>query len=204
MAIWSNPQQADLQVDREDIDDFYTFLNGPEIGRRAERAAWRKITTLGHGGSTLKNALLAIQREALFWTREVYEKIAKDEPQRQSPQSGNEWSWKALEAAVAGKYKTYPKWRGKGKQSAPWLEPPRSARVTNFPPLPPPVRVGPHPIDPTKWCDKDSNRKNYCRNYQHGRCRGGCRRSHRCPIRLPSGEPCDGDHHSTRCPSLDA
>lgn len=58
------------------------FLNGPDIGARkpppsvdvlmrAERAAWRKIATYVHG--TLQAALLKIQGEALFWTREVYE-----------------------------------------------------------------------------------------------------------------------------------
>ena len=210
MAIWSNPQHANLQVSREEIDDFYIFLDGPDIGSRkpppsidvlmrAERAAWRKIATLVHGGLTLKEALVKIQNEALFWTREVYETIPKEEVRDQQPSGwgqpriGSSW-----ESQVGGKGKS--KWNqkanGKGKHTPPWFEPPR-AQQFSAPPPPVLLDVGPRPIDPSKWCDKDPTNKEYCRNYQHGRCRGGCRRSHRCPLRLRSNMPCNADHRST-------
>ena len=210
MAIWSNPQHANLQADREDFDDSYMLLNGPDIGARkpppsvdvlmrAERAAWRKIATYVHGGLTLQAALLKIQSEALFWTRVVYEKIIPEG--RIQPPSG--WGqqlggsdWESYTGGK-GKNKWSQKGNGKGKHTLPWFEPPGIQRFNTPPPPPLVADVGPRPIDPSKWCDKDPNNKDYCRNYQHGRCRGGCRRSHRCPIRLRSGLPCNADHHST-------
>ena len=55
MAIWANPQHGNLQVEVQDLEDFYGFLDGPDVGsrspmpslevlKRAERAAWRKIS----------------------------------------------------------------------------------------------------------------------------------------------------------------
>eukprot|EP00971_Amphidinium_carterae_P249318 4948990-Amphidinium_carterae.1 len=62
MVLVAHPHHGHLQLVPSDLEKFYHFLEGPEIGRRspppslqilmrAERTAWRKISIALHGGT---------------------------------------------------------------------------------------------------------------------------------------------------------
>eukprot|EP00971_Amphidinium_carterae_P074592 1474419-Amphidinium_carterae.1 len=41
---------------------------------QAERAAWREVVIMLHGGKTLAQALDMMEKDALFWQQHVYSK----------------------------------------------------------------------------------------------------------------------------------
>ena len=105
MCVLSFPQFGQFDITREDLESWYEWFYGEDIGGRfpppedhvlaiAERNAWRKIHEQMHEGSTLKAAMLSVRQDTLFWTREVYEKIrtfSRGRPQTRSyapPQKG--------------------------------------------------------------------------------------------------------------------
>ena len=147
-----------------------------------------------HGGKTLKEALSGIQADALFWTLEVYEHI------RKVPDS-SPWG-----APPPAKGMSNYKGHGKGKQSSwnKWTNPALTGQASASTQHQYPAQAATHNtagLDPSKWCDKAPNGKQYCRNFQFDRCKGGCRRSHQCPIKLHSGQPCNGEHKASQCPN---
>ena len=86
MCVLSFPQFGKFDITREDLESWYEWFYGEDIGGRfpppedhvlaiAERNAWRKIHEKMHEGNTLKAAMLSVRQDTLFWTREVYEKI---------------------------------------------------------------------------------------------------------------------------------
>ena len=86
MCVFAFPQFGQLEIDRSDLDEFYSWLYGPSIGGRspppsvytlmmAERNAWREITRKMHLGKKFRTSLQEIQQDLLFWQREVYEKL---------------------------------------------------------------------------------------------------------------------------------
>ena len=86
MCVLSFPQFGQFDITREDLESWYEWFYGEDIGGRfpppedhvlaiAERNAWRKIHEKMHEGNTLKAAMLSVRQDTLFWTREVYEKI---------------------------------------------------------------------------------------------------------------------------------
>ena len=86
ICVLSFPQFGQFDITREDLESWYEWFYGEDIGGRfpppedhvlaiAERNAWRKIHEKMHEGNTLKAAMLSVRQDTLFWTREVYEKI---------------------------------------------------------------------------------------------------------------------------------
>ena len=80
MCIAQFPQFAQLQIRKEELDEWYEWLYGEDIGGRrpppseqvlgsAERKAWRKSHTMVYGGKTLSEALKDIKQDFLFWQR---------------------------------------------------------------------------------------------------------------------------------------
>ena len=86
MCTAALPQFGNLRVTKEELDDWYAWFYGEDIGGRkpppsdttllfAERNAWRKIHEMVHQGTTLSDALKNIRGDFLFWQREVYEHL---------------------------------------------------------------------------------------------------------------------------------
>ena len=133
MCVLSFPQFGQFDITREDLESWYEWFYGEDIGGRfpppedhvlaiAERNAWRKIHEQMHEGSTLKAAMLSVRQDTLFWTREVYEKIrtfSRGRPQTRSsmdyapPQKGKNKS------KGKGKSRGKPGSKGKGKPPQP-------------------------------------------------------------------------------------
>ena len=57
-------------------------------------------------------------------------------------------------------------------------------------------------MDLSRWATAAPNGKQYCRNYQFGRCTGTCGRSHACPVLRTDGLPCNATHMARDCPLL--
>ena len=88
MCLLAFPQFTQFDVSKHDLDDWYDWFWGPDIAGRtpppsektllyAERNAWRSIRNLVFEGKSLKEAMLEVRSDALFWTREVYERIPR-------------------------------------------------------------------------------------------------------------------------------
>jgi hypothetical protein len=86
MCVFAFPQFNQLEIEKSDLEGFYSWLYGPSIGGRspppsvytlmmAERNTWREITRKMHLGKTLRVPLQEMQHDLLFWQREVYEKL---------------------------------------------------------------------------------------------------------------------------------
>ena len=78
MCLAAFPQFPQFNLTKEDLDSFYDWFYGPELGGRrpsppeqtllmAERNAWREVHELMHGGMYLKEALDKVQNNSLFW-----------------------------------------------------------------------------------------------------------------------------------------
>ena len=76
------PQFPQFNLTKEDLDSFYDWFYGPEMGGcrpsppeqtllMAERNAWREVHELMHGGMYLKEALEKVQNNSLFWMRSL-------------------------------------------------------------------------------------------------------------------------------------
>ena len=101
MCVLSFPQFGQFDITREDLESWYEWFYGEDIGGRfpppedhvlaiAERNAWRKIHEQMHEGSTLKAAMLSVRQDTLFWTREVYEKSGPSPGAARRP--GHPWT----------------------------------------------------------------------------------------------------------------
>ena len=77
-----------LNITHRDLEDWYRWFWGKDIADRrpppseqvllyAERNAWREIHNLVYGGLGLKEAMAQLRQDTLFWTREVYESVAR-------------------------------------------------------------------------------------------------------------------------------
>ena len=88
MAILSFPSMLKLNITHQDLEDWYRWFWGKDIADRrpppreqvllyAERNAWREIHNLVYGGMGLKEAMMQLRQDTLFWTREVYESVAR-------------------------------------------------------------------------------------------------------------------------------
>ncbi|CAE7439728.1 MKK3, partial [Symbiodinium microadriaticum] len=78
MCLLAFPQFTQFDVSKHDLDDWYDWFWGPDIAGRtpapsertllyAERNAWRSIHNLVFEGKSLKEAMLEINADALFW-----------------------------------------------------------------------------------------------------------------------------------------
>eukprot|EP00971_Amphidinium_carterae_P286142 5681609-Amphidinium_carterae.1 len=81
MVLDSQPQQTHLAVSHEQLDALYRFIDGPRLARKqpqptamvmlqAERAAWREIVIMMHGGKSFAQALEQVEKDALFWQQQ--------------------------------------------------------------------------------------------------------------------------------------
>eukprot|EP00435_Cladocopium_sp_Y103_P021864 s134_g5.t1 len=88
MAILLFPSMPKLNATHRDLEDWYRWFWGRDIADRkpqpseqvllyAERNAWREIHNLVFGGMGLREAMQQIKGDTLFWTREVYESVAR-------------------------------------------------------------------------------------------------------------------------------
>ena len=105
MAILSFPSMPELNVTHRDLEDWWFW--GRDIADRhptpteqvllyAERNAWREIHNLVYGGMGLKEAMTQIKPDTLFWTREVYELVARQKGNKGSAGPGSPaWTAKA-------------------------------------------------------------------------------------------------------------
>ena len=193
MCVLSFPQFGQFDITREDLESWYEWFYGEDIGGRfpppedhvlaiAERNAWRKIHEKMHEGDTLKAAMLSVRQDTLFWTREVYEKIKTFSrgrpPTRTSmdfapPQKGKNKS------KGKGKSRGKPGNKGKGK-------PPQQNNQASR---------GGH-----KQAATDPKGNQFCNNWMRGRCPGNCGRTHKCNLILATGRICLGDHLPQDCP----
>ena len=193
MCVLSFPQFGQFDITREDLESWYEWFYGEDIGGRfpppedhvlaiAERNAWRKIHEKMHEGNTLKAAMLSVRQDTLFWTREVYEKIKTFSrgrpPTRTSmdyapPQKGKNKS------KGKGKSRGKPGNKGKGK-------PPQQNNQAS--------RGG------NKQAATDPKGNQFCKNWMRGRCPGNCGRTHKCNLILATGRICLGDHLPQDCP----
>ena len=101
MAILSFPSMPKLNITHRDLEDWYRWFWGKDIADRrpppseqvllyAERNAWREIHNLVYGGLGLKEAMAQLRQDTLFWTREVYESVARQKGNKGSgPDSAN-------------------------------------------------------------------------------------------------------------------
>ena len=180
MCVLSFPQFGQFDITREDLESWYEWFYGEDIGGRfpppkdhvlaiAERNAWRKIHEKMHEGDTLKAAMLSVRQDTLFWTREVYEKIKTFSrgrpPTRTSmdfapPQKGKNKS------KGKGKSRGKPGNKGKGK-------PPQQNNQASR---------GGH-----KQAATDPKGNQFCNNWMRGRCPGNCGRTHKCNLILATG-----------------
>ena len=193
MCVLSFPQFGQFDITREDLESWYEWFYGEDIGGRfpppedhvlaiAERNAWWKIHEQMHEGSTLKAAMLSVRQDTLFWTREVYEKIrtfSRGRPQTRSsmdyapPQKGKNKS------KGKGKSRGKPGSKGKGKPPQPNNQ---ASRGSN------------------KQAATDPKGNQFCNNWMRGRCPGNCGRTHKCNLILATGRICLGDHLPQDCP----
>ena len=75
MCLLAFPQFTQFDVSKHDLDDWYDWFWAPPPSEKtllyAERNAWRSIHNLVFEGKSLKEAMLEVRSDALFWTREV-------------------------------------------------------------------------------------------------------------------------------------
>ena len=186
MCVLSFPQFGQFDITREDLESWYEWFYGEDIGGRfpppedhvlaiAERNAWRKIHEKMHEGNTLKAAMLSVRQDTLFWTREVYEKIktfSRGRPSTRTsmdyapPQKGKNKS--------KGKGKSKGKPGNKGKGKTPHLNN-QASRGGN------------------KQAATDPKGNQFCNNWMRGR-------THKCNLILAMGRICLGDHLPQDCP----
>ena len=119
MCLAAFPQFPQFNLTKEDLDSFYDWFYGPELGGRrpsppeqtllmAERNAWREVHESMHGGMYLKEALEKVQNNSLFWMREVYERVISERAKGKSKKGKDKkGSW--------GYPIRQPLWEKKGK-----------------------------------------------------------------------------------------
>eukprot|EP00971_Amphidinium_carterae_P220993 4387540-Amphidinium_carterae.1 len=182
MVLDSQPQQTLLAVPHDQLDSLYRFIDGPRLARKqpqptamvmllAERAAWREIVILLHGGKTLSNALECMEKDALFWQQHVYSKDNQvlPPPAGYMGYTGKGGKWTVTKGGKNGKY---PKGTSKG-----------SGIPTKGQQQQQPKQQQQQPK--AKWAEVSPRGKQYCRNFHTTGCFPAngqtCGRSHNCP-----------------------
>ena len=187
MSIAANSQHRNLDINKEELDAFYDWLEGPEFGnhpthrvplarlRSAEREAWRKICLKVHEKVSLRDAIEKVRTDYLFWTPLLLGGLEAGSSATGEPKGkgkGKKGSGAHQRAKSKGKGRgatsswTQPKGKGKGK---------------------------------SRWASKDQAGKEYCWYFNKGSCRGNCNRVHRCCKVLRSGWTCNNRHPANSC-----
>ena len=171
MCLAAFPQFLQFNLTKEDLDSFYDWFYGPELGGRpsppeqtllmAERNAWREVHESMHGGMYLKEALDKVQNNSLFWMREVYERViserAKGKSKKGKDKKGS-WGYPIRQPLWEKKGKGHGDKGGKGKGKG-------KSRVSDW---------------PSNWAFKNPKGVPFCRDYFIKKtCQGQCGRSHK-------------------------
>ena len=212
MCAFAFPQFSQLEIEKSDLEGFYSWLYGPSIGGRspppsvytlmmAERNTWREITRKMHMGKTLRVSLQEMQHDLLFWQREVYEKLDHQLPGALKGKGSRQFQFQPQKGQ-------YQKSTGKGKFSRPY--PPFKGFDKRK------GKKGKHSKGkpkgksqwPSNWAKETPRGVQYCMNYHmKGNCNSNpCNRSHNCPVMKDVGGTwwtCNAppDQHSPKnCP----
>ena len=196
MCLAAFPQFPQFNLTKEDLDSFYDWFYGPELGGRrpsppeqtllmAERNAWREVHELMHGGMYLKEALDKVQNNSLFWMREVYERViserAKGKSKKGKDKKGS-WGYPIRQPLWEKKGKGHGDKGGKGKGKG-------KSRPSDW---------------PSNWAFKNPKGVPFCRDYFIKKnCQGQCGRSHNCPVVNSEGWVCNAgpkEHKPENCP----
>ena len=124
MCLAAFPQFPQFNLTKEDLDSFYDWFYGPELGAvglplRSRRCSWqREVHESMHGGMYLKEALDKVQNNSLFWMREVYERViserAKGKSKKGKDKKGS-WGYPIRQPLWEKKGKGHGDKGGKGK-----------------------------------------------------------------------------------------
>ena len=238
MVAYILPNITQIQVTHTQLTNFYNFLFGPSIAEKtpqpslatlisAELEAWRWISTKMHEGSTLGAALDDVIKDALLWTRTVYQRTSQNTSWNQTgggkygggkyggngagKGGGNQWGGKNGGNAYpqynnynnkgAGKKGGGKKGGGKKGAGKGAGKAPKGGKGKG---------KGLTPVDPTvatSMAKMTPATTNYpqgqpvCYNFHAGNgCYGGCGRSHNvCPKLLADGSYCWGNHSLRTC-----
>ena len=196
MCLAAFPQFPQFNLTKEDLDSFYDWFYGPELGGRRpsppeqtllieERNAWREVHESMHGGMYLKEALDKVQNNSLFWMREVYERViserAKGKSKKGKDKKGS-WGYPIRQPLWEKKGKGHGDKGGKGKGKG-------KSRPSDW---------------PSNWAFKNPKRVPFCRDYFIKKtCQGQCGRSHNCPVVNSEGWVCNAgpkEHKPENCP----
>ena len=196
MCLAAFPHFPQFNLTKEDLDSFYDWFYGPELGGRrpsppeqtllmAERNAWREVHELMHGGMYLKEALDKVQNNSLFWMREVYERViserAKGKSKKGKDKKGS-WGYPIRQPLWEKKGKGHGDKGGKGKGKG-------KSRPSDW---------------PSNWAFKNPKGVPFCRDYFIKKtCQGQCGRSHNCPVVNSEGWVCNAgpkEHKPENCP----
>ena len=196
MCLAAFPQFPQFNLTKEDLDSFYDWFYGPELGGRrpsppeqtllmAERNAWREVHESMHGGMYLKEALEKVQNNSLFWMREVYERViserAKGKSKKGKDKKGS-WGYPIRQPLWEKKGKGHGDKGGKGKGKG-------KSKPSDW---------------PSNWAFKNPKGVPFCRDYFIKKtCQGQCGRSHNCPVVNSEGWVCNAgpkEHKPENCP----
>lgn len=220
MCMYSTTHHPNVRIEKKDLDDYYDFIMGKAILQRkppptlrtliiSERKAWQTIRNKVHTGTKLKDALIEMRQDSLFWQREVYEYVrAKATPTQPTRNQQYRTAYNSYQRRTQttgkGKYgnnskgKGYNNNKGKGKGKYP----PRTytkGGKSKGKGKQNKGNTGKNNTSPTsstpRWANADPNNKAYCMNYfMRKNCPGGCNRSHNCPAIGPNGIVCNQPH----------
>ena len=217
MSTCSHPHQTHLQIKKQDLDDFYEWMWGPDLMGRdnppslssmmyAERLAWGRISVMVHKKVPLKEAIDKMQNNQMFWQKEVADRCLR------SPKGGDKGKGRDRESAFRtpddrkGSRRRSRSNRGKGDRGSPWTQSP--------PPPPPPSWGGSQWELPPKgkgkgkdakgkkgsksgqWASKNQKGEFYCWAYNGGTCtKSNCTNLHRCCMAVgKNGQGCNKNH----------
>ena len=220
MVIWCYPSQTHLQITKQNLDDFYDFIYGPDVtGRdnppslnvimRAERLAWRRIALEVCKTVDLKAALTKLMGNNLFWQHEVLDKCGHGyddtnewlhQQEQSTPKGKGGWKGKGKgrrrrNGKGKGKGKTYGKtkgvWQNQTKQTQPWNVWRPSSKGKGK------GKGKAKSSGKAGWASKDTKGTFYCWDFHEGKCNrqdGQCWNSHRCPVIVGNGQGCNKKH----------
>ena len=214
MCTWSHSQFSQFDLTKATLDDFYNYLYGRDLAGahpapplhiliRAERRAWREVAYELHKVRSLTAALLSVQRNYLFWMREVItpskEALDHHGSAKGKGKKGNDkvkkrpWSHSQYPSGASGpdlgtgerpgKTPKGDKPKGKGKGASKG----KGSKGQDSKP---------------SWATTTpKGDKEYCFNYQKGNCTDkDCQRSHNCPVRVNNWTCNSSTHKASDCP----
>ena len=222
MAMASFPQFPAFDVTWPQLEKWYEWLMGPEIGAKsnppspsvllkAERKAWQWIDRKVQMGMKLSEAMEEIKNNSLFWQREVYEHC-KHLP----PTKGGEPKGGGRGRSRTPWTKPWPKGKGKGKgaKNKSWQrEWSRGRYKDNEEDHQGGGGKGqgkghkgnkPESKWPKNWASHNPKNIKFCAKFLlHKNCQGPCTMSHNCPVKRSDGYICNAppkNHTPENCP----